>query len=483
MWMMVPFILNSLLNFVVSLLVAKFLGPAEYGRFILALSVATVMQIVLFDWLRLSATRFYSERDRSARPQLRATLDASFLLLAALAASAGVALLLFGADIGMAPELAAAALFVAIANGAFDLSSALLRARFHDRAYSALVIAKNLLAFALTVGGAYYFASARVAFCGMILSVIGSLAAARGDLMDAGTDPRRADSALAKQFLAYGVPIVIANAIYQSVPLLDRLIVSRTLGFADAGQMSLAYEIGVRIVAALGTALDAILFQLAVLADKEEGADAGRASIGRNMGVVFAFVAPSVAGCWLILPSFEALFAPESFRGPFGRYFEIFLPALLAFALTNYAINPAFQLAHRLAPLIVGALVCALANMLAILLLPPRQGAESYALAQSIANWAGALTLIALLFTLEPMRPRARDIFGALLATAAMIAAGLHLRALAPGAATLLLQIVVGGAVYAALAFAFDVIGLRSVIAPKIAARLRRAQRVAPERR
>ena len=49
MWMMLVFTVNSLLNFVVSLLVAKFLGPAEYGRFVLALSASVVIQLLLND--------------------------------------------------------------------------------------------------------------------------------------------------------------------------------------------------------------------------------------------------------------------------------------------------------------------------------------------------------------------------------------------------------------------------------------------------
>ncbi len=46
MWMMLAFALNSVLNFVVNLLVAKFLGPAEYGRFVLALSTAVFVELM-----------------------------------------------------------------------------------------------------------------------------------------------------------------------------------------------------------------------------------------------------------------------------------------------------------------------------------------------------------------------------------------------------------------------------------------------------
>jgi O-antigen/teichoic acid export membrane protein len=171
MWMMLPFILNSLLNFVVSLLVAKFLGPAEYGRFVLALSVAVVLQTLVFDWLRLAATRFYSEHDRTERPQIRATLDASFATLAALAVLAAFLLWTLKLDLPLNHDLAALAVGVAVSNALFDTATALVRARFHDRAYGALVIAKNLLAFTLTVGGAFLFKSANLALVGMMISV------------------------------------------------------------------------------------------------------------------------------------------------------------------------------------------------------------------------------------------------------------------------------------------------------------------------
>lgn len=474
MWMMAPFILNSLLNFVVSLLVAKFLGPAEYGRFVLALSAAVVVQTLIFDWLRLAATRFYSERDRIERPQIRATLDASFGVLAVLAALVALGLWALRLDLALTHDLAALAIGVAISNGLFDFASALVRARFQDKAYGALVIAKNVLAFALTVGGAFLFRSANVALVGMMISVAGSLIVGRGGLVDANAHPGAAERALAMRFLAYGLPIVLANFLYQTVPLTNRIVASHINGFAEVGRISLAFEIGVRIVGAIGSALDVILFQIAVHAEKTDGANAARAQISRNLGVVFTVVAPAVAGSWLVLPSFEALFVPESFRGPFAHYFTLMTPALFAFALINYGVNTAFQIAHKLTPLIIAALVASSVNSLCVIFLPPTPDASRFAVAQSLSSCSGLLALVAMLFLLEPMWPRARDIFGAAAATLAMLAAGAPMRALTPGVVTLVAQIVAGVAVYGAAAYALDVAQLRSVFAPKILARLRR---------
>ena len=70
MKIILPFISNTLMNFVIGLLLARFLGPAEYGRMALALAVGQVIQTLMFDWLRLAATRFYSERARRERPEL-----------------------------------------------------------------------------------------------------------------------------------------------------------------------------------------------------------------------------------------------------------------------------------------------------------------------------------------------------------------------------------------------------------------------------
>jgi O-antigen/teichoic acid export membrane protein len=472
MWMMLVFTANSLLNFVVSLLVAKFLGPAEYGRFVLALSASVVIQLLLFDWLRFAATRFYSERERLERPNVRATLDAAFGWIAFMASLAAFGVYASGLDLPLSPDLAGLAVGVSVSNGLFDFACALLRARFLDKSYGLLVIAKNVLAFALTVGGAYWFGSARVAIVGMMVSVLGALFAGRGGLIDDAARGGHAERAMVARFLAYGLPIIGANIVYQSVPLLNRVLVSQTLGFAEAGQYSLAYEIGIRIVGAIGSALDVILFQLAVRHEKTTGAEGARAQVATNMGVVFAVVAPAVLGCWLILPSFEHVFVPESYRGPFAHYFALMAPALAAFALINYAINPAFQISHRLGPLVIAALAAVVANLLAIGFLATTKDASNYAVAQSVSSLAGMAAVTTMLRWLEPMWPRPRDILGTLAGCAAMLGAVLPLRAMPPGLVAMTAQILVGAAVYFAAAAALDIAGLRGLLRPRIAARL-----------
>ena len=114
------FLSNTLFNFVIGVLLARFLGPADYGRFALAVAAAVMIQTIAFDWARLAAARFYSERVRTEQPTLRATLDASLALLIVGLVASTAGLLLLGFRLPMSSDLALLAVGVAIANGIFD---------------------------------------------------------------------------------------------------------------------------------------------------------------------------------------------------------------------------------------------------------------------------------------------------------------------------------------------------------------------------
>src|SRR3954465_12579201 len=72
MTLVLAFVINAGLNFVLGLAVAKFLGPDLFGRYAVAMAVAVVVNTTCFEWLRLSATRFYSDRAIENAPAVRA---------------------------------------------------------------------------------------------------------------------------------------------------------------------------------------------------------------------------------------------------------------------------------------------------------------------------------------------------------------------------------------------------------------------------
>ena len=452
------FAVNALCNFVIGLLVAKFLGPEGFGRFALALAVGTLIQLACFDWIRLAAARFGATRSGQIGTHARATLDASFATVTLAVMIAGLGALLGGFDLSLSPELLGLALLAAVVNGYFDYQQALVRARFEDGLYARLLLTKTLLSAVLTVGGAWLTGSAVVALAGICFAMAGSLASAWRALRRAGHEPASHDLAL--YYLRYAKPVVAANLLYVALALLNRSLVAERHGFAEAGQFSLAFDMGQRITQSLGMMLDVLLFQLAVRADDRHGGEIARAQVARNMGLAFALLTPACAGLWLVLPSLEQIAVPTEFRGHFERYFTLLLPGFLCFGLSACAIAPIFQIARRTGPLIMAALAACAGDLALLALLP--QGADSIAMAQTGAMVCGLLTLILFALATPAQWPGARDLLAPMLGVSLMAAGIAPMRGWEPGLVTLTLQILAGAAIYGATLAAFDASGLRA---------------------
>jgi O-antigen/teichoic acid export membrane protein len=477
----IAFALNALANFLVGLLVAKFLGPTEYGRFAIAFAVAVMINSAGFDWIRISAVRFYSERARLERPEVRATLDDCVATLAFLVSLVVLAITLSGVRLPLSPGLLAIAAATGVASGLYDYSTALARARFLDKTYTGIIIVKNLLGLVLTVGGAWWFGSPALALAGVTLSVAGALIAVGRPLLDRSAGPALGRWSLAKTFMAYGLPYVCSSILFQFIPLANRTLVSGFFGFGETGQYSLANDIGVRVFSATAASLDVLLFQLAVRADETHGPARARTQLAENMMIVLAIILPTGVGLWLVMPSFEALIVPEAFRGPFARYLTTMLPGLVAYVILQYTISPIFQIAKRTSPMIVAALAACLADGLLIALLPRGGDGFSLALAQSGAQAVGLLAALALAATARPLWPAWRELAALALATGVMAVIVMPLRLRAPGVLVLAAQVGVGAGSYAALAYLLDIAHVRARIAGVIEGR-RTPLQAPPER-
>ena len=454
---------NILFNFAIGLLVAKFLGPEEYGRFALAYATAIFVQTGFFDWIRFGATRFYSARIRHEEPALRATLDFGFAIITA-GLAAGASLLLFsGIRFTLSYGLIALALGAAAANGLFDYHTALVRARFDDRLFTRLVLVKNLVAFALMGGGAFLFGSAKMTLIGTIVSLGGSVVTARAALRDPASQPRLARLSIARSLMTYSLPIVGANLLYLAIPLANRSILAILDGFSETGQFSLAYDFGTKAIQAIGSALDIVLFQIAVATHELHGPFQARRQIARNMTIVIAMVLPACTGLWLTLPSIEQLAVPEAFRGHFDLLLPLMMTGLFCMAMIQFAINPVFQIEKKTAPLIVAALAACATDALLLLILPQDAGASSLAIAQAGAMLAALIVLIGFASRAKRQWPRPRDLAVTVFANALMSAIVLPMRGQEPGLTTLVEQIATGVAVYAVIVLGFDVAGLRGL--------------------
>jgi O-antigen/teichoic acid export membrane protein len=468
------FILNAGLNFVLGLLIAKLLGPAEFGLFALATAGAVVANTVLFEWLRLSATRFYSARVRAQEPWIRQGLDRAYAVMgvALFVAALVCAALGVGSGPGSRAAILAGTAIAALGIGIFDYHAALARARFDGGLYFRLVAVKNGLAFGLMAGTAWLLPQPAWVLAAAGLSQFLAAALLWHPMRDPVAPRLRVRLAETwRLFVAYGLPLIAANAVYQLMPFLNRGTIAAQAGLAEAGYFALAADVTTRSIGTLGTALDLLLFQFAVRAEEEEGRAAAEAQIGRNVGTVVALLLPCAVGFWAILPALQALAVPDAYRGPFAAYASLMIPGFFFLAMTNFALNPVFQIRRKTLPVVAAAVIGLAVDALGLWLLPPVMGPEGIAVAQTL-GLAVATLILAVRTLTGPQRLRLpwRDIVMAGLACAIMALCLAPVRHLEPVPA-LASSLALGILVYGAFTWTFDIAGLRSLIAARWAER------------
>jgi len=470
------FLINTIFNLIVGLIVARFLGPEEYGRFALAIGVMIFGQALGFEWIRQCAIRFYSARAREKKPRVRATLDVAFAVFTLGFVPLAGAFAILGPEMSLPRDLMALALAASIANGLFDYETALARARFDDALYMRIIVIKNIFSVAGMAGGAWATGSARVTLAAGMGALLGALVFSYRGLRDPGAGFFRADRRLLRPYAGYAAPIVAAVVLYQLIPLVNRDLATRFFGFAETGRFALAYDLGLRAVSALGSALDVLLFQIAVRAHDLHGQDRAREQVARNMAMVFALLLPACVGIWIVLPSIEVLIVPTAYRGAFANFLTLMLPGLFCLGLSQFALNAIFAIARKTGPVVLAALVVCVADPVIFLLLPKAGDASSLALAQSLAMALGFAALIVFAQASRPQWPRARDLVWTVIAVLGMAALAGPWRDWRPGLLQMIGQMAVAGGFYLTVVALTDLAGLRAAFVAKIVPLLHKAK-------
>lgn len=470
MTVLLPFIVNAALNFVLGLLIAYFLGPAEFGRYAIGAAIIVLINTAAMDWIRLSAVRFYSLTTRDSEPEIRATLDLLVTGVSVTLCALLVAAIAAGADTRMPAMMLAAAVLAGIGAGLFDYHGAIARARFLDAAYARLVVVKNVVALLLMVGGAWWTRDPTVVLLGGLLSVAVALISVRRRLVDAPLSFRAARADLAWTFATYAFPIVAGNAIYSLIPLLNRSMLAGAHGFAEAGYFSLASDMGLRLFGTLGSTLEIVLLRQVIRLDETRGRITAQKRIASNLIVVLAVALPAAVGFGMTLPAFDRLLVPPSFQGAFSAYLAPLLPGFVALAIFQAGLYPAFLLEKRTLVATLAALAGLAANLSIVTAFSGSQPGI-YAWAQMSAFLVVLVVTGWVALRILPVWPSLRDCGAVLLAVAAMALAIWPLQNRLPAAVELGLQIVLGALVYGGVLLAFDVARWRTVLALWWAAR------------
>ncbi len=464
------FAINSALNFVLGLLIARFLGPEQFGLYALGAALLVLVNAFAIDWLKLSTIRFYSRSKRESEPSIRATLDGLAALCTLALLVPLLAALVSGADLRIPTAIAAAAVAAGVVGGLFDYQQAVARAREDDAAYARMVLVKNVLALLLMVGGAWWTGDPALVLLGSAISSLGALTVVRRALADAPLDLTALDRGHIKVFASYAFPLVATNVLLSTIPLLNRSMMASHHGLAEAGHFALASDIGVKLMGTLGATLEILLLPLAVRALDQEGEAAAHDRIRRNLVIVLAVILPVGAGLLLVMPAFEQLLVPAAYHGHFGSYVWVLMPGLIAMPIMQVGFNPVFLISRRTGISTLSAAIAVGINglLIAAVAFGPAAGIgvapAAIAGAMSLAFVVAALVVAAAALRSAPVGPSWREAAAIATALAAMVVTLWPLRDGSSAALTLALQLAAGAAAYGAVLFAANVAGCRSAL-------------------
>lgn len=356
------FLASAFIQFALGLVVAWLLGPAEFGFYALALAGAVLTQTLLFEWLRLAATRFHHEE---MEPGFRRALIRWFAVPAAALFLASLLLAFSG---GERRWLLALVPLTAIAAGFADLRAAMLRAEFESRGYALFLALRNgfaLVAIPAAAGLSGRAEPALGAFCLSMAAASGFLEwKARIPVQNKAGDA--VDVPSARQLAHYSAPIVATNLAYLGLFFLIRAGIAWGGGMAAAGQASLALDFTLKLFTTAGTAFDLLFFQLAVRDDRQHGKRAGQVRIAENLERLLVLLAPMVIGLVFVVARIEPYLVGPEFRGAFAGLVLAVVPGVAGYALVQYGLHPAYQLRQDTGPLLVAASVAGLAGCAAV---------------------------------------------------------------------------------------------------------------------
>jgi O-antigen/teichoic acid export membrane protein len=456
MLMSAAFLASALIQFALGLVMAAMLGPAEFGLYALAFAASVIGQTLVFEWIRLSITR-YQGSGASVSARLGMILLALMALMLALAAA--VFLLAGEKRVLLALTLAASALW-----GLAECRGATLRARFAEKSYAGLLSLRAMALILLMPLAAWFRPQAEFVLGAQMLAVLAALVLHRlafsemRDATGAGAMPPLSG------LFGYAMPIVATNLAYLLLLFGLRLFIATRLGLGDAGSFSLALDLGLKLVMTIGSALDLYLFQLAVRDDREKGAEAGRERLALNFAIVLAVLAPTLIGLWLVLPSLEALVITPDYRPTFARYMLLLLPGLFLVGVVQYAIHPVHQLASRTMPLVLasGAAAAAVFLLLAISRIVPLPASHLPGIALLIGMLFAVLVLWRAIAEPPPIGWKA-FLPRLLLALTGMVGVALPIRlGLEPGAVALAAAAMAGGLAYLAIGWFTNLADVRN---------------------
>lgn len=369
----------GLVNFASLAIYTRLLTTDQFGRYALVLATVGLVDVMLFQWLRLVLVRFVSGDSGPLLDGIRA-----LFISIALPVSLCVALMT-----GLAAEpswrlLIALGGLLLVLQAWFELNLAFASARLLPSAYGRLSATKAIGALVIGTLLAWHQWGAAAPLVGLLGGQILALGAF-GLISPIAGWRRPSFSKDLGQQLAYGLPLTLTFALVWIVTTSDRLMIGWLMDEHAVGSYAVGYDLGQNSLGLLLSISNTAAYPLAVRSMEKLGADAARRQLVQNNSLISALAFAGAAGMIILAPLLVDVFVGASFRAGALEVLPIVAVIAAVSGIKSFCFDVVFHLNRSSRVLVATNAIAAIANIGLNLLLIPRLGIAGAAWATLLA--------------------------------------------------------------------------------------------------
>lgn len=378
----------GLINFLALAVYTRLLAPEQYGYYALAIAIVGLVNVVVWQWLRLGLLRFISSHEEQHLAFL-STLAAAFIFLIIVSVCVlGLVLLIWPGHVWIG--FSALALLLLWAQAWFELNLDLARSQLSPLLYGGLASTKAIVAITLGSCLAYLGFGAVGVLAGLLA---GFALPALWMTWRVWRVVRfsKIDRIILTMLMKYGLPLTATFALGFVVNSSDRLLIGWLMDTKSTGLYAVGYDFAAQVLAMLMAIINLAAYPVVVRKLEREGEAAARNQLRVN-ATLMMLVALPVAVVWMLLaPNLAAVVLDEAYVKSAVKLIPIITVATLISGFQFFYFDLAFQLSKQTLQQIWVMLVAAIVNLVFNLVWIPRFGLEGAAYATLIAFCAGLI--------------------------------------------------------------------------------------------
>ncbi|MES2194646.1 MAG: polysaccharide biosynthesis C-terminal domain-containing protein [Pseudomonadota bacterium] len=330
-------ILSAVLGLLSVFVFTRIFSPHDYGVYLLGVAFASVVSVFLVGWFR---NLIMSRHARDDGSDVRGLVVSGYLV-GCLAAPAAYVL---GRMVGLDAMEALAAVGLAVAIGAFELTQELVRARL--MAFTAMkatlvraaaVLCLGVAASFLGKTGILLLMSSTLAY---LLAVVIQRSAWRGTVL---TFDGKGLAAAARQ----GLPLTLSLTLLAISSVADRFIIANLVSTADAGKYIAGLDLVRQTLMMPAMSMAAAFFPLAIRIHANQGDAAVRSHLGECVELLLSVTLPACLGFALLSSHIANVVLGADFRAIAAETMPIVAIAVIFQILTQQYLHASFLLSGR----------------------------------------------------------------------------------------------------------------------------------------